>query len=245
MNPARSVALLVASGAVLLLGAGRASPPGADAQLRTDVRQELDGRGGDATDAVTVTVIDGDATLGGRVELLRDAWRAEEIAGEVAGIVSVRDRSKVDDHQRTDGAIADELSRRIAGDPALSSAGVRVDVRQGRAIFSGTIPDARLRFAARAIAGETEGVVAFEDRLESPAADDDVIEKELTAVLAPGSLTGSPGRVDVAVSAGRVTLTGVVPTVAARRLAETRAWGINGVRGVVDEIRVASRTKPV
>lgn len=209
-----------------------------DENLSTVAQRALDARESLAATEVSVAVNDGTAVLKGRVALLRDSWLAEEVVAEVPGIRSIDNQLKIDLRGRGDSQIGDELRQRIAADPALAAAGVRIELMDGRVVFSGAIPDARLRFAVRRLAGDIEDVVAFEDRLQSPAASDDAIEREATALLAPGVLTGSPGPIGVDVASGSVTLSGVVRTVAARRLAEKRVWGINGVGSVVNGIRV-------
>jgi hyperosmotically inducible protein len=209
-----------------------------DEKLSASAQRAIDAKDIPAATDVAVSVTGGAATLTGRVALLEDSRLAEEIVGEILGITRVDNRLEVDAGGRGDAQITDSLKQRVASDETLGSASVGVEVTDGRAVFSGTVPDARMRFVAREIAAGTEGVVAVDDRLTSPAAPDDTIRRNAENLLAPESLTGVQGEIGVDVSSGTVTLTGVVRTVAARRLVEELVWGINGVRGVVDRIRV-------
>lgn len=205
----------------------------ASAQRAVDAQERL------AAAEVAVAVSSGTVTLSGVVELLADTWLAEETVGDLRGITAIDNRLEVRLHEGGDPKVADDLRRRIASEPTLVSAGVSVEVVDGRATFSGKIPDARLRFVARKIAGQTAGVLGFTDQLESPAASDETIQREATELLAPGSLTGSPGPVAIEVSSGQVRLSGTVRSIAARRLAGERVRGINGVRGVTNAIGIA------
>lgn len=235
-----SLLVLGLIGSAPLTFAGAPIDDGAnDENLSAAARRALDAWESPADTEVAVSVSNGTATLTGGVALLRDSWLADEVVAGVPGIRRIDNQLKVQTDDRDDLQIRDDLRQLVASDPELASTGVSVDVVDGQAVFTGTVGDARLRFVARKIAGGTRGVVAFEDRLEcSKQATDDEIEREATGLLKPGALTGSLGLIGIDVSSGSVTLTGAVQTLAARRLAEERVRGINGVRAVNNEIRV-------
>lgn len=188
-----------------------------------------------------IEVDGGIVTLRGRARSLGASLAAEDVAASVRGVLGVVNEVEVDRAGLSDETIQGDLRRRFRDIPALEAAGIEVEVSEGRAVLTGRIADARLRLRARDAAAEIEGVVAIEDRLETPTATDEAILEALRALLAPGSLVRVAGKVRPSVEEGVVRLEGRVPRLADRRRAERLAWGVNGVRAVVNELEVVPR----
>lgn len=177
-------------------------------------------------------------TLRGRARTLSLSWAAEDVAASVRGVLDIVNEIEVDRGGLSDETIARDLRRRLEDIPALASAGIEVRVSEGRAILSGRVADGRSRLRARDVAAEVAGVVAVEDRLETPPSSDEAILLALRNLFAPGSLVRVAGEIRPVVERGIVRLEGRVPRLSHRKQAERLAWGVNGVRGVINEIAV-------
>lgn len=188
-----------------------------------------------------IEVVAGIVTLRGRVRSLAQSLAAEDVAASVRGVLGVVNEVEVDRAGLSDETIEGDLRRRFRDIPAIEAAGIEAEVSEGRAVLIGRLPDARLRLRARDAAAEVEGVVAVEDRLETPSSTDEAILAALRGLLAPGSLARVAGKIRPTVEQGVVRLEGRVPSLAHRRQAEQLAWGVNGVRAVVNELEVVPR----
>ncbi len=180
-------------------------------------------------------------TLRGRMRSLAASLAAEDVAASVRGVLGIVNELEVDRAGLSDETIEGDLRRRFRDVPALEAAGIEAEVSEGRAVLTGRVADARLRLRARDAAAEVEGVVAVEDRLQTPSATDEAILAAVQGLLGPGSLVRVAGKIRPSVEEGVVRLEGRVPRLADRRRAERLAWGVNGVRGVVNELEVVPR----
>lgn len=212
--------------------------PEDDTAIRDNVRMLI------ATSAVLGSldvragVRDGVVVLEGRVRTLAQKREAEAVAGSARGVLEVYNRVRIDTRNRTDDAVAYDVRRAFEDRPELQTQDVRVEVEGGVATISGEVRDARLRFLAEEAASEIEGVVGVLDRLATPPQSDEVIAGAARSLLAGGGLRPVSGRIRVDVADGVVTLRGVVYRVLSRFSAERLCRGINGVRDVVNELRV-------
>jgi osmotically-inducible protein OsmY len=212
--------------------------PLSDKDVADNVEMRLAGAAELGTLTLRAAVTEGKAVLEGRVRLLSQSWHAVEVTAQVRGVRAIDNRLEVEPAGGSDVQIATAIRRRFEDRIALASAGLKVEVEEGRARISGSVKDARLRFQARAAAAETAGVMDVEDRITSPPASDEELLHAIERLLRPGSLVTVRGEIRPSVKEGIVTLEGVVPFLANRFAAERLVLGINGVRQVENRLEV-------
>jgi osmotically-inducible protein OsmY len=231
--------------ACLVLGMlALAVTPESDEEIEANVELKLQGNAEVGGRAIRVSVTDRVATLEGKVRLLSEAWRAEEIASQVRGLTAIENRLFVEEVGRPNDDVAALLRRRFEDRVELASGSVEFTVESGHVVLSGFVKDARLRFTARDAAAETRGVLSVEDRITSPPAADEDIRKAVQGLLAPKSLVGVRGDIKPSVRDGVVTLDGSVLLLSGRRAAERVVLGINGVRQVENHLTVLVKRPP-
>lgn len=106
-------------------------------------------------------------------------------------------------------------------------------------MLTGSVPHLLARDHAVHIAASVRGVRAIDDNLvvEPVQRDDAEIERDVEEALERNATTES-WRINAIVNEGRVTLDGVVESLAQQALAATVAKAVRGVREVENEIRV-------
>jgi len=224
-------ALAVAAGAVL------AAAP-SDAELAARIAQRFAGAKGLGHESLRVSVRDGVASIGGVVSDLSRSWRAREVAGGIRGIVEVVDRTTVRNAGRPDAEILAEVQAALRDGKQTAGLEVSASIEGGTVTLSGRITDGRRRFDARDAAARVPGVVAVVDRISTPPSEDERIRQWAAAQLDGSAGEGVDGSFDLAVADGVVTLRGTAPTVRDRERAERTVLGINGVKGLVNEVTV-------
>lgn len=238
----------VATAAVGLLAVCAASIPSAhgetndDRALRVNIEMNLRTNRSLSDTAIEVAVEDSKVSLDGRVRTLAQKWEVLDATATVHGVVEIDDRIEVTSQPPRDDALTDEVRRRFHDIPKLANAKLQISAHDGIVKVAGEIRDARLRFAARDTVGEIPGVLGFVDAMASPAADDETISDGVYRLVGPRSLTRIPGLIEVTCTEGVVTLDGWVRRLGDRIEAERRAFGVNGVTGVVNRLEV--RPKP-
>jgi osmotically-inducible protein OsmY len=203
-------------------------------------------------------------SLSGEVETLAAKKRAYVIASQADGVEGVIDRIRLAaTPARGDGAIRDELVQALVGEPAFRDAAIYVHnkggigrireaqswpkdlieiaVGEGVVTLTGHVQSLSHKRLAGALAWWVPGVrdVLNELRVEPPEEDnDDEIADALRIVLEKDPLV--PHADDIAIRVHRrvVTLSGAVPSEAARRRIEQDAWGLFGVEVVVNQIQI-------
>lgn len=218
--------------------------PQSDQEIEANVEQRLQGNGELGARAIRVSVDHRVATLEGKVRLLSEVWRAEELVSDVRGLTGIENRLTVETTGRSNEEIASAIRRSFEDRVELAQGGVLLQVEGGHVVLSGTLKDARVRFTARDAAAETRGVLSVEDRITTPAATDEDILKAVKKLLGPTSLRGVHGNIRPAVQEGLVTLDGSVTTLSSRMAAEKVVLGINGVRQVENHLTVLVKRPP-
>jgi len=193
---------------------------------------------------LSVSVSGGELTVTGEVERLSEAWRARDLAAQIRGILAVRDQARISSAGIPDTSVAQSVTSAIHErglDDSTRVTGLEVTASQGVITLRGALRDARTRFELRDVAAATRGVVGVEDRLTTPSQDDDYIRTSLLNIYA-GKVDGRKlGAIDPIVDGGIVTLRGSVPLLINSLAATERAWGVNGVTGVVNQLSVEPR----
>ena len=175
----------------------------------------------------------GDVTLSGLVADLLARDRAERVANTVLGVRNVRNEIKVIPVLHSDSQIAADVRSALRIDPALGLQHIGVNVTKGTVLLSGTIASFVEEEAARQLAESVPGVSGVKERLTILINDDrpdsaiaaDIRELIRTNVAFRETAL-SPG-----VRKGRVTISGVVASVAQKNALQRDVW-VPGVKSV-------------
>ena len=196
-----------------------------------------------AGERLDVDVTDGTVQLTGSVETLYRKWQALDQTSRVRGVLAISDAIDLQGGSRSNSAILDTVKRRFEDLPRVANQHLDVSVSDGTVTLKGEVDDARIRFAARDAAADVVGVRAVVDAITSREQDDETLRKQLTQILGRSSLDHVPGNIEIAVEAGVVTLTGDVPRLWERIDAERTVLGVNGVKGVVNQLEVKPKPR--
>lgn len=152
----------------------------------------------------------------------------------------------------TDSSIVEEITGRLAGDPRLDDADIRVESQDGSVVLTGRSPTDEGRQAAEEVALQVEGVTQVDNRISSPssattigersrdtlkrteevASDSWITTKIRGAILADPVTRSSSGNIDIKTVNGVVTLIGSVATQAELDRVIKIAHEIKGVKQV-------------
>lgn len=215
-----------------------------DDAIRLNVEASLAYQQALAGERLTVAVADGRTSISGTVRTLYQKWQALDAAARVRGVVVVDDRIELFGQPQRDAALAEEVLRRFEDVPKVASAKLRVTARDGTVTLEGVVVDARTRFDARDTTAKIAGVVGVVDRISSPERPDERVQKDIEALIGPSSLQHVPGEIEVTVEGGVARLEGWVPRLWDRIDAERTALGVNGVKGVSNQLEVRPRPRP-
>ena len=226
---------------IVLFGAAIAARAGTleDMDLRRNVEMAIRGSAPTANLHLKVEVVDGRVIPEGIVRDLLQADAVVESAGSIKGVRGVdRSRFRFEYEPLSDEAIAGRIIRSLYDVQHLGGPAIRVDVAKGVVTLDGRIPRASYRPELRRLCGGIPGVVDVVDRLVSPEAPDAAIQRSLDGVFGRRAEPRFPGSVEVQVDRGAVVLSGRVPRLKDRDAAIRAAWSLDGVRLVVDDLRI-------
>jgi osmotically-inducible protein OsmY len=245
MRRNRQIAIVVLA-AVLVLASRAAAFAGErdDEAIRLNIESSLLYQRALAGERLVVTFAQGRASLSGTVRTLYQKWQALEGTARVRGVVSIDDRIALFGQPPRDATLAGDVRRRFEDLPKVASAGLRVTAHDGIVTLKGTVRDARTRFEARDAVAQLPGVVGVVDRIESPERPDERLQKDIQNLIGPRSLRRVPGEITVTVEGGIARFEGWVPRLWDRIEAERTALGINGVKGVSNQLEVRPRPRP-
>jgi len=207
-----------------------------------------------ATDSyeIAISVNEGVVTLIGDVESWSERRLCETVAKSAVGVRDVVNQITVSfDTERPDAEIRQEIERTLEWDALVDAALVDVSVEDGAVTLAGTVGSAAEKRRARQqawVAGTTS-VDAGDLQVARWARDDDLREDEYAARPddeVEQAVIDALGRdprvfsfnVDVDVDGGRVTLSGIVDNLSARRAAETDARNTVGAHTVINHLKV-------
>ncbi len=147
--------------------------------------------------------------------------------------------------QVDDAAITAKVKTKITADPELNPFDVDVDTLDGVVTLRGSLPTAEKVAEAVKLARYTDGVTNVENRLRvhkgasvAQRIGDSALASEIDAKLGVDSEV-SASNIDVDVQDGVVTLSGIVESAAAKEHAEKVAKSVEGVRRVINELRLS------
>lgn len=212
---------------------------------------------------VRIESADGTVTLEGEVGDVAAKKLALQLAAAVQGVNNVVDRLHVvPGERRGDGAVRDSAARLLLEQPELrgcslnlrtneriqvlrrvnedAAGDIQLSVTDGVVVLEGHVISQSHRRFAGVLAWWTPGrrnvVNSLEVRPQYEDRDDEVAEVMQLVLEADPQVNADLIRAGC--SNGVVTLDGNVPTEEQRRRAETDAWSLYGVRGVVNRLQV-------
>lgn len=212
-----------------------------DAQLRTDIFEELKWEPSIRESEIAVAVKDRVATLTGHVGSYAQKYAAERAAERVSGIRALADDLHVrlpSDRSRTDTEIAHAVANAIDWDVEIP-AGITARVESGWVYLDGSVEWQYEKGAAERAVRYLTGVQGVTNRIVVKpirVSKSEVSRKIREALHRTAELDAS--RIRVEAQNGKVTLKGTVRTWAERTDAERAAWSAPGVTSVDDELTV-------
>jgi osmotically-inducible protein OsmY len=219
------------------------APVPTDVQLANNVRDEL------LQDLrvinpfrVEVKAKDGHVVLRGVLASRYQQLLAVQDAHEVVGVIGVTDLTSVGTERRDDKTLHENIRFALDTDSALSKFKIGIGVKDGIVILSGDVQTAYEKAHAAAIASRVKGVRKAINRIKvNPISSysDATLKKQIESRLAHNGQThGIANQIDLQVRDGVVTLSGKVDTWAERTEAATVATLTDGVRSVVNRLRI-------
>jgi osmotically-inducible protein OsmY len=214
-----------------------------DAQLASDVTDEMVWDPAIDNSAITVSARDRAITLGGATTSYNSTWEAEDAAYRVLGVQSVTNNITVDPRlagARADADIAQDIRTALALDLAVPMDRIKVSVSDGFATLTGNVDWNYQRGATEADARRVRGVLGVIDEVsvrQPPATAREISDGIMRAFARNADLYDDNVKV-ITSGDGKVTLSGNVTTWYERDLAEDTAWRARGVTQVIDDIAV-------
>ena len=145
--------------------------------------------------------------------------------------------------EETDVRLRDAVLRELDWDPEIDASAIGVAARDGVVTLTGYVDTYSGKLAAERTAQRVQGVRAvasdIEVRLKLQPTDVDIAKDAVHALRLRSTV---PGGVHAIVHNGYVTLTGEVTWLFQKLDAERAIRDVEGVRGVLNHIRVAPRT---
>jgi osmotically-inducible protein OsmY len=212
-----------------------------DSELLADVQAELDWDPSFDDRGIVVAAKDGVVTLAGSVHSYPDKWSAENAAKSVAGVRAVANDIEVKlkaDAQRTDREIAEAAVSALKSNVTVPADDIKVLVHEGCVTLEGKVAMWYQKTAAENAVRNLWGLRAVRNHIE--------IKTKVHAGDIRGKIHQSfkrhadkdADKIQVAVTDGTVTLSGVVSNWREREDAEFAAWSAPGVAHVKNLLSV-------
>ena len=207
---------------------------------------------------VNITVDNGVVRLTGSVDSWQEKQLCEAVVKGVTGVTDVENHLTIDyDAVRTDFEIEQEIKRRLENDVRVDARLINVDVEDQEVVLTGAVGSVQERNRAQMNA-RVRGVESVDKsqleirwwaRDEMRRIEDDVERGDEQIEQAIHEAFEYDPRVDpdpirVNVRYGRVTLSGVVDNLLAKRAAENNARHTAGVMRVINNIKVRPVDRP-
>jgi osmotically-inducible protein OsmY len=214
-----------------------------DEQLQHDVTDEL--AWDPAIDArrIAVEVRDGVAILGGQVGSYAQKCHAGCAAQRVAGVRGVAmelDVELPEADRRPDDEIAAAAHNTLAWHASVPRGSVKVTVKHGWIMLSGTVEWEYQSRAAEAAVRNLVGIRGLVNLVEiKPTIEPHDVTRQIEAALRRRAVHRAH-HLSVVVNGGTVTLSGELDSWSERRAARGTAWNAPGIRNVVDHTTIAA-----
>lgn len=212
-----------------------------DSELQQDVIREL--RWEPSIDAahIGVEVKDSVVTLSGHVESFNEKWNAERVAKRVAGVKVLAveiDVKLPGDTKLSDTDIANSIQHAMKWSAYALPESLQVKVDDGFVTLFGEV---EWQFQRNAVANAVrliKGVTGVRNLISiKPRVSMGAIKTDIEDALKRQALNDAQ-KIEVAVTGDQVTLRGDVHSWHERDLSVNAAWGVPGVRKVVDNLRI-------
>lgn len=232
----RSTAYLLAIVGLLIASCAEPEPETAtvtDAAITQAIIVDLGWNEAVPSQKINVETQDGVVTLSGSTDNLLAKRKAEEIAVSVRGVRAIVNNITVVPTERPAAEIKADIDTALAVNPATDTYDLEVTVHGDTVKLDGTVASWPGKRLAEEVAAGVRGVTAIENDIVVTYAEertDEEIREDVYAQLASDAWV-EDDLIDVAVEDGRVILSGVVGSAAARRHAINDAW-VAGVREV-------------
>lgn len=214
-----------------------------DAELRTDVEEELDWDPKVDSSAVAVEANGGVVTLRGTVGAYTEKCEAKRDALRVQGVVRVEDELVVellDEYRRDDADVRGAVLQAMALNSFVPST-VDAKVSDGWVTLTGTASSYFQRADAEHVAGRVRGVCGVTNDVQivpfGPSVSD--VSAAITKALQRNARLDA-SNIEVHSSSGTVTLDGTVASWSEHDDALLAAWNAPGVVNVIDNLKVTS-----
>jgi osmotically-inducible protein OsmY len=213
-----------------------------DAQLKSDVENELAWDPEVRSSAIGVAVRDGVVTLCGHIETYPEKRAVEKALRRVAGIKALAlelDVRLSPQHRRSDTDLAQDAETALKRHALVSTEAIRVTVDEGRITLNGEVDWAFQRESAEIALRHLVGLVGIANditirRRVVPA---DVVQRIREALVRQAVREAK--HIDIEVNDAKVWLRGTVHSEHEREAAQGAAWSAPGVRAVINELQVA------
>jgi osmotically-inducible protein OsmY len=212
-----------------------------DAQLQTDVLDELQWDPTVDATQIGVTVKDGIVTLTGKVSVYAEKFEAERAAKRVYGVRAVANDIEVQvpgPHQRTDAEIAAAALNALKWNASVPEDKIQVTVRDGWITLEGMLDGQHQKEAAdqcvRKLIGARGVTNLIVVRPKATASD---VKSKIEAAFRRSADVDSQG-IKVETHNGKVVLKGKLHSLTEREEAERAAWAAPGVAEVDNQILV-------
>ncbi len=199
----------------------------------------------DSIDAhdISVSVLDGVASLEGTVPSYAAKMAVEGYAYQASEITDVRNNLTVDfptaEAVPSDLELITNIENKLKWNSQINAKGIKVDATNGKVILSGVVDSYWRKKSAEDITLKTRGVVDVANDLNvTPVkpVDDIDIENDIRNAYRRNGITGDESDLRVSVNGGIVKLSGSLPNYLLKVSAKEIAAYTSGVKNIVDEI---------
>lgn len=210
-----------------------------DAQIKSDVLDELEWEPAVSSTEIGVIVRDGVVTLTGHLTSLAEKRSAERAAQRVAGVMALvveMDVQLAPDDVRGDTEIAAAVNHVLAWSATIPQGAIHIVVEKGWVTLDGVVDWGYQRRAAEKAVQGLLGVAGVNNRI--------VVKPRISPVDIQRGIERALGRhaerearhLKVLVEGSRVTLQGPVGSWAERQAVQGAAWSAPGVTAVINEL---------
>ncbi|PTQ11591.1 ornithine aminotransferase [Sphingomonas oleivorans] len=212
-----------------------------DAQLQSDVMEELEWEPSVDHSHIGVSANDGIVTLSGSVKSYAEKLAAEKAARRVRDVRGIAEEIQVrfpSDPKTSDPEIAKRILDVLAWDVTIPDDRISVKVEHGWVTLSGTVDWNYQKETAKKDASKIHGVVGISNLIEvrQLPTSRDIRDRIMSAFRRSANLDANS--ISVATDGGTVKLSGQVHAWHERQIAERAAWAAPGVNRVEDNIVV-------
>ncbi|MEO1205496.1 MAG: BON domain-containing protein [Pseudomonadota bacterium] len=212
-----------------------------DAQIKTDVLDELNWDPQIDHSQIGVIVKDGAVTLTGHVPTYLQRNVAKMAAQRVSGVHAIVNEIEVElpsEHRMSDEGLAERVAHVLRWNVSTSGRDIRAEVKGGVVTLRGKLDRNFQRANILRNLEHVSGVKAIVDHMTiEPQVSIREVQEEIKAALNRHAEFGA-SNIDITTSGGTVILEGTVESLDEMDRIKQAAWAAPGVHNVVDNLRV-------